>query len=360
MPRDLVKIPTFKGRDEETLLNQRECDQVCTAIKRWKAHDGAVLLPVVRKDVVTAVQEKARPKWWRVKKSTKSTLCITTPQNLQREINSTASDGQVNELFLLISRQVDLPELKFDVPSSIDSLYIIRCGHRTSNDAKSSNEELVTANNKLILNGRSTFCGVRLDEWQAKRAGEHNLILGPGVVIQLTMGIPWTARDALGSISKKQREQVTQHFREMCEAKYQDTPQWSQWKGPVNKLLDVAAGSASATQVVDCYANGIVVQAASKLTEFGVDGIFKISAGLLCVSTPGQMAMAGVGVAAAIYFVPWDTVWTWFRASFGWLMNWLVRAWENFKSWTQKAVTGQAMGGKQALEMRVRPMVTAG
>lgn len=180
------------------------------------------------------------------------------------------------------------------------------------------------------------------------------------MVIQLAKGIPWTARDALGSISKKQREEVTQHFREMCEAKYQDTPQWDKWKGPVNKLLDIAAGSATTTQVVDVYANGIVVQAATRLTEFGVDGLLKISAGLLCVSGPGQMALAGVGVAAAIYFVPWDTVWAWFRASFCSLLSWLVQAWENLKSWVQKA-TSQSVGGKQAprgVELRVRPMLT--
>lgn len=288
-------------------------------------------------------------------------MCITTPQNLQQEIDSTASDGQTNELFLLISRQVELPELKFDVPSSIDNLYIIRCGHQTSDAERSSDDEAVDSSKKLILNGSSTFCGVRLDEWQTKRASEHNIILGPGVVIQLSMGIPWTARDALGSISKKQREEVTRHFREMCEAKYQDSPQWDQWKGPVNKLLDVAAGTATATQVVECYANGIVVQAATKLTECGIDGALRISAGLLCVSGPGKIALAGVGVAAAIYFVPWDTVWSWFRAAFGALLSWIIRAWENFKSWVASAATGESVGaGKQGVELRVRPILMTG
>lgn len=285
----------------------------------------------------------------------KSTLCITTPQHLQREIDSTASDGQVQELFILVSRQVDLPELKFDVPAGVDNLYIIRC---TSPRPRTTTTVTDTPHtNKLILNGSSTFSGVRLDEWQAKRVADHNLILGPGVVIQLSMGIPWTARDALGSISKKQREEVTKHFREMCEAKYEGAPQWDKWKGPVNRLLDVAAGSATATQVVECYANGIVVQAAAKLTDFGVEGLLKVSAGLLCVSGPGQIALAGVGVAAAVYFVPWDTVWGWFRAAFGALLSWLLRAWENLKSWVSSAVAGKAVVGKQGVEMRVRPIV---
>lgn len=173
------------------------------------------------------------------------------------------------------------------------------------------------------------------------------------------MGIPWTARDALGSISKKQREEVTKHFREMCEAKYEGAPQWDKWKGPVNKLLDVAAGSATATQVVECYANGIVVQAASKLTEFGMEGALRVSAGLLCVSGPGKIALAGVGVAAAIYFIPWDTVWGWFRTAFGTLLSWLIRAFENFKSWVKSAVAEKTVIGKQGVELRVRPMLTA-
>lgn len=256
---------------------------------------------------------------------------------------------------------MDLPELTFDVPDSIENLYIIRCGHQTGGDGTSSNLEM-THDNHLILNGSSKFCGVRLDEWQVKRVGEHNLILGPSVVIQLGMGMPWTARDALGAISKKQREEVTKHFREMCETKYQDSPQWGKWKAPVNKLLDVAAGSATVTEVVECYANGIVVQAATKLTEVGMEGVLKMSAGLLCVSGPGKIALAGVGVAAAIYFVPWDTVWAWFRAAFGALLSWLMRAWENFKSWVKKAATGEGIqvATKQGVELRVRPMLSAG
>lgn len=288
----------------------------------------------------------------------KSAICVTTPQNLQREIDSTASHEQVHELFLLISRQVDLPELRFDIPSTIDNLYIIRCGQQLG-ATKPSGKSI--SDNKLILNGASTFCSVRLDEWQTKRAGDHNIILGPGVVIQLQMGIPWTAGDALAAISKKQREEVCQHFREMCEAKYQDSPQWEQWKEPVNKLLDVAAGSATMTQVVECYASGIMVQAATRLTQSGIEGALQVSAGLLCLSGPGKIALAGVGAAAAIYFVPWDTVWAWFRAAFGALLSWLMRAWENFKAWVQSSAGTLAKSGKQHVETTVRPiLVTSG
>lgn len=271
----------------------------------------------------------------------------------------------MQELFLLISRQVDLPDLRFDVPDTITNLYIIRCGDHLSaspTDQDENDQPLLTSTTKLILNGASTFCNIRLDEWQTKHAESHNLILGPGVVIQLSMGMPWTARDALAAISKKQREEVTQHFREMCEARYQDHAEWGKWKAPVNSLLDVAAGSASLTSVVECYANGIVVQAATKLAETGMDGVLRISAGLLCVSGPGKLALAGVGVAAAVYFVPWDTVWAWFRAAFGALLSWLLRAWENLKAWVSKTAGGGGNGKmqKQGVELRVRPMLMAG
>lgn len=189
--------------------------------------------------------------------------------------------------------------------------------------------------------------------------GDHNLILGPSVVIQLQMGMPWTAGDAMAVISKKQREEVCKHFREMCEAKYQDSPQWDKWKEPVNKLLDVAAGSATVAQVIECYAGGIVVRAATKLTETGIDGAVQISAGLLCLSGPGKIALAGVGIAAAIYMVPWDTVWSWFRTAFGALLSWIIRAWENFKSWAQSAAVSAVTSGKHQVEMSIRPVLTA-
>lgn len=58
-----------KVRDEDKALSQLECDQVHEAIKRWKAHDGAVLIPVVRKASVAALKERTKPKWWKVKKT---------------------------------------------------------------------------------------------------------------------------------------------------------------------------------------------------------------------------------------------------------------------------------------------------
>lgn len=66
-----------KGRDEEKDMSEQECDQVYTAIKRWKAHDGAVLLPVVRKNTVAALKERTKPKWWKVKKSSMLVAPIT-------------------------------------------------------------------------------------------------------------------------------------------------------------------------------------------------------------------------------------------------------------------------------------------
>lgn len=236
-------------------------------------------------------------------------------------------------------------------------------------DQAQAQAHVVDSSKKLILNGSSRFCGVRLDEWQSRRVGEHNVILGPGVVIQLqplsngAARIPWTARDALEGavLGRQQREEVARHLRELCEARCEGSPQWETWRGPVNKMLDVAAGSTTAAQVVECYANGIVVQAATKVAECGLDGLLRVSAGLLCVAGPGKVALAGVGVAAAIYFVPWDTVWGWFRAAFGALLTWIMRAWENFKSWVAKEAAGKLVAaGKQGVELAVRPMLTAG
>lgn len=59
-------------KDDEKALSQRECDEVYAGIKRWKAHDGAVLLPVVQKNTVVSLKERTRPKWW--KKSGMSNL----------------------------------------------------------------------------------------------------------------------------------------------------------------------------------------------------------------------------------------------------------------------------------------------
>lgn len=55
-----------KGRSS----TQLECDQVYQGIKRWKAHEGAVLLPLVRKDTIPSLRDRAKPRWWKGKKGT--------------------------------------------------------------------------------------------------------------------------------------------------------------------------------------------------------------------------------------------------------------------------------------------------
>lgn len=47
---------------------QLECDQVYQGIKKWKAHEGAVLLPIVRKETIEPLRNRAKPRWWKVKK----------------------------------------------------------------------------------------------------------------------------------------------------------------------------------------------------------------------------------------------------------------------------------------------------
>lgn len=54
--------------EESRSSTQLECDQVYKGIKRWKAHEGAVLLTVVRKDTIPLLKDRAKPRWWKGKK----------------------------------------------------------------------------------------------------------------------------------------------------------------------------------------------------------------------------------------------------------------------------------------------------
>lgn len=69
MSTNLLEKTTSKSRSKDKSSDQIECDQVYAAIKRWKAHDGAVLIPVVRKGTVVSLKDKAKPRWWKLKKA---------------------------------------------------------------------------------------------------------------------------------------------------------------------------------------------------------------------------------------------------------------------------------------------------
>lgn len=58
------KAEEGKGRSS----TQLECDQVYQGIKRWKAHEGAVLIPVVRKETIPSLKDRAKPRWWKGRK----------------------------------------------------------------------------------------------------------------------------------------------------------------------------------------------------------------------------------------------------------------------------------------------------
>lgn len=74
MSKSVAKSRSKKGQNEAKTLVERECTQVYTDIKKWKGHDGAVLLPVVTKGSLAPLQERTRPKWWKMKKAGRSPL----------------------------------------------------------------------------------------------------------------------------------------------------------------------------------------------------------------------------------------------------------------------------------------------
>lgn len=81
MSKSVAKSSSKKGQNEAKALIERECTQVYTDIKKWKGHDGAVLLPVVTKGSLAPLQERTRPKWWKMKKSGRYPLELGPSRN---------------------------------------------------------------------------------------------------------------------------------------------------------------------------------------------------------------------------------------------------------------------------------------
>lgn len=72
------------GEEESRLSEtQLECDQVYQGIKRWKAHEGAILLPIVRKGTIESLRNRAKPRWWKVKKGMQLFPCPAIVSSIQ-------------------------------------------------------------------------------------------------------------------------------------------------------------------------------------------------------------------------------------------------------------------------------------
>jgi hypothetical protein len=105
---------------------------------------------------------------------------------------------------------------------------------------------------------------------------------------------------------------------------------WDEWKGPVAAILGLAAGAGKFAFSMKVAAGGMYAKYKFGMlaVELGAAG----AKGSVVATAAGPAILLGLGVAAAVYFIPWDSVFKWLEKVIAWLWEGMKAIWEGMKA----------------------------
>ncbi|KAH7336406.1 hypothetical protein BKA65DRAFT_479313 [Rhexocercosporidium sp. MPI-PUGE-AT-0058] len=288
---------------DDVRIIEKEVQGVVEAVGNVAGPKSLVVIAIVSKDALTRVQRTVR---------------ITTRDNLPDMITAFSRSYPQSRLAIIRSAEFSSSSMKIEIPAVFKSLDIITAsGH------------------DLYLTSDSSFCGISLTKWNGRSASHasYELILRTNVYLELP-DYEFAEKD------------VRPHF------KFDDEGDVA--NAAVHIPKDVEDGppmsvSSKQSDVLPWLAAGAGA-AAGAATAVGMVSSFKFSAwgayvsyGPLTAATgyaagTGSLAIVGgaalgvgVGVAAAVYFIPWRKLATWAVKAWDLFMVFVKSVWTFFK-----------------------------
>ncbi|KAJ0353800.1 hypothetical protein COL154_002853 [Colletotrichum chrysophilum] len=259
-------------------------------------------------------------------------MLFTTAQGLQDTLAAMKTTSKQHILNLLVSPDVD--EIWFHVPSHFSQLKVLRCAAHGSKG-------------KLYIDGSSTYNSVRLDKWQAHRHKRHTLLLGyaRGVRIRVAeiVNMPNWAR-CRNQFTESEQAELRQHFDALS-----GKSRWDDIKGVVAAIVGLAVGTVKIKIAANAAVGGVYVKYAFGFHALELDAAGARAATI--VTAAGPAVVMGVTAAAAVYFIPWESLMDWLRGALSFLWDKVCAVWERFKSWAMQLFGGHT--GPRPMEFAV-------
>ena len=257
--------------------------------------------------------------------SRRSLVLVTTSDWLQETIEE-VHDLQKHSSMILAS--TDVSTISFSVGSRIDTLTILRCRRGRGG----------TRGGQLLITGSSEFHSARIDQWQNRHRRGRRLIIGKGVGIWIDSADNdrWSA----SNLSAKAREKVRRKLDRMRNTEMEGS-WWEKWRGYVASILGVAVTGSKLTAGLKASASGMFVN--FQVAGLGAFQFGKAGAGMVTLGTAaGPAVLHVVGVAAAVYFIPWEGVLTSLKGILWSIWDWFTSLWDKFTNWVKSTVGGRA------------------
>jgi hypothetical protein len=258
--------------------------------------------------------------------------CLVLPDfaiGVVDELRFSAAIAEANDLLiydnLVIIASSFIQDLYFNVGHEIIDFKIYQCV--IDHDSQEY----------LMLDGLSTFRRNAIQCWEDKQH-DSKFWLGPGVVIKVDPRKgQWTRLyEEPQTKSELNRDRLRSYIEEMDNIKIEGR-WWNQFRGPIAGIIDVLTGAIklASSAYIKASPRGLFV-------SYGIVGeVLNITVGVagmkvgaaLGLTTVGSAILVSAGVAAAIYFIPWESVFDWLETIASWLQKGIKTIWEKIKDW---------------------------
>ncbi|UKZ72709.1 hypothetical protein TrVFT333_000343 [Trichoderma virens FT-333] len=235
---------------------------------------------------------------------------------LSAVVAAAEKSGLYDNLVIIASGFVS--HLYFEIGSSIMDLKIYRCAANYNPDEY------------LHVDGFSTFHGQAIRSWEGMHH-EAKLWLGPGVVFNLGSHIGQLGQLSATStaISDFDRDKLRAHIEKMDGVRMEGS-WWEDFRAPISAIVGILTSAAklASTGFVKMSAGGMFVQ-----YKFIGYALSTAAATSMSAASAGSALLVAPGVAAAVYFIPWGSIFGWLNTVVSWLKTGIKRIWEKIQDW---------------------------
>ncbi|KAK1702618.1 hypothetical protein BDP67DRAFT_610779 [Colletotrichum lupini] len=211
---------------------------------------------------------------------------------------------EIRELVLVVSSQFD--DVYFKMPLNVKLLMVLRA------------ETCFSTGGQLCINGSSTFRDTKLDDWQSI-SHKGRLFFGPDVGIPIDpRGERWkkAKRTFERDFTAYEKEKLRRQFEKMRSQPMEGNGWLKEWKGIIASVMGVLAGGLKLVAAITASTGGVFVHYQYGIKSLKVGAAF--AEGSMIATAAGPAILIGAGVAAAVYFIPWETLLDWFGGMFSW------------------------------------------
>ncbi|KAH6711139.1 hypothetical protein BKA61DRAFT_613137 [Leptodontidium sp. MPI-SDFR-AT-0119] len=278
---------------DDVRIIEKEVQGVAEAIENIAGPKSLVVLAAVSKDALSRVQSKHFA----------GTVRITTEDNIPDTVTALSRSYPQSRLAVIRSAEFSSSSMKIEVPSVFKSLDII-----------------TAAGHDLYLTSDSSFCGISLTKWNSRSSyyASYELTLRSNVYLELP-DYEFAEKDVRPHFKFEDEGDVA-NAAVIIKKDMEDGPPMNVSSKQSNVLPWLAAGAGATAGA----ATAVGMVSSFKFSAWGA----YVSYGPLTAATgyatgTGSLAIVGgavgVGVAAAVYFIPWRK-----------LATWAVKAWDLF------------------------------